>query len=244
MQLPTLRNSVPASLNGQSIEDFIKNSTAALQRMAEAMPGSGIAGAAYLNFNGKTGIWTLNKDVVEPESLGCIVVPQHGLYEWYIEWAGGQPLQKSPPRQLLGVHYDEPLSERVLTKPLSPHAYRKENDGPTYTLGFAGLMLDDGANVVYEGSSNGAKKAFNSLATTSTQALAAFGEIVHEVIKLGVGSWDGANGTIYEPKLNVVGYITNKRANEVAPLTDQDIVTRPTASRAKLRRETAEAPAI
>jgi hypothetical protein len=242
MALPTFKNST--SLSGQTVEDFVKNSTVALERMADAMPGSGIAGVAYVNFNGKTGVWTLSREEVEPESLGSIVVPQHGIYERFIEWAGGQPLQKTPPRQLLGVAYEEELHERMLPKPLSPHAYRKENDGPTHTYGLIGLMLDDGASVVYEGNSNGAKKAFNALAATATQAMTAFGEFVHPVVKLGTGFWDGVNGRIFEPKFNVIGYVTDKRAQEPAALSDKDIITRPTLSRAKLARKATEAPAI
>ena len=131
MQLPALKNAVPASLiDGQSIEDFIRNSTQNLQRMSAAMPGSGVAGAVYLGFDGTSGMWKLNKEVVDPKSLGRILVPQHGLFEGCIEWANSSPLQKIQ-RQLLGVHYDEPMSERLLPKPLSPNAYKKETDGPT-----------------------------------------------------------------------------------------------------------------
>jgi hypothetical protein len=244
MLLPALRNSVPASLAGQSIEDFIRNSTRNLQQMAAAMPGSGVAGAVYLGFDGTTGVWKLNKEVVDSKSLGRILVPQHGLFESMIEWANGSPLQKVPPRQLLGVFYDEPISERMFKKPLSPNAYRKENDGPTYTVGFVGFMLDDGSNVMFEHSSGGAKKAISALATTATQAIVAFGEIVHPVIELDSGSYEGKYRVIYDPKLNVVGYVTDKRVQETDAIADGDIITRPTASRAKLRRETKEAPAI
>ena len=59
-------------------------------------------------------------------------------------------------------------------------------------LGFVGFMLDDGANVVFEHSSMGAKKAINALATTATQALVAFGEIVHPVIELGSSSYENS----------------------------------------------------
>jgi len=244
MQLPALQNAVPASLiNGQSIEDFIRNSTQNLQRMASAMPGSGVAGAVYLGFDGTNGAWKLNREVVDPKSLGRILVPQHGLFEGCIEWANSSPLQKIQ-RQLLGIHYDEPMSERLLPKPLSPNAYKKETDGPSLTLGFLGFMLDDGANVVFEHSSMGAKKAVSALATTATQALIAFGEIVHPVIELGSGSYENSYRTIYDPKLNVIGYVTDKRAREVNVLSEDDIITRPTASRARLRRETKEAPAL
>jgi hypothetical protein len=243
MQLPALKNSVPASLNGQSIEDFIRNSTRNLQQMSAAMPGSGVAGAVYLGFNGNTGVWTLNKEVVDPKSLGRILVPQHGLFDGYIEWANGSALQRIR-RQLLGVHYDEPMSEQLLPKPLSPNAYKKETDGPTYTVGFVGFLLDDATNVVFEHNSGGAKKAINALATTATQALAAFGEIVHPVIELGSSSYENAGHTTYEPKLNVIGYVTDKRAQEADTLSDGDIITRPTPSRAKLRRETKEPPAL
>ena len=159
MQLPALKNAVPVSLgDGQTIEDFIRNSTQNLQRAAAAMPGSGVAGAVYLGFDGTTGVWKLNREAVDPKSLGRILVPQHGLFEGYIEWANSSPLQKIQ-RQFLGVHYDAPMTEALLPKPLSPGAYKKENDGPVYQLGFVGFMLDDGANVVFEHSSKGARKA-------------------------------------------------------------------------------------
>ena len=245
MLLPALKNAVPASLiDGQSIEDFIRNSTQNLQRMSAAMPGSGIAGAVYLGFDGTRGVWKLNREVVDPKSVGRILVPQHGLFEGYIEWANSSPLQKIQ-RQLLGVHHDEPMSEQLLPKPLSPNAYKKETDGPSYMLGFVGFMLDDGATVVFEHSSMGAKKAVNALATTATQALAAFGELVHPVIELGSSSYENAHArTIHDPKFSVIGYVTDKRALEADVISDDDIITRPMASRAKLRRETKEPPAL
>jgi hypothetical protein len=243
MLLPALKTSVSPLIDKQSIEDIIRNSTKALQQMSATMSGSGVSGGAFLNFNGKTGIWTFAKEAVEPESLGRIVVPYHGMYELIIEWGGGRPLQKTPPRQLLGVDYDEPLTERMLTKPLSPHLYKKDGDGPKHTHGFVGFVIDDGANVIFEHGSNGAKKAFSSLATTATQALAAFGEMVHPVITLGVGSWDGDYGTIYEP-FNAAGYVTDKRVKEVNTISDADIITRPAPSRAKLARKAKEAPAL
>ena len=245
MLLPVPKNAVPSSLaEGQSIEDFIRNSTRNLQHMASAMPGSGIAGAVYLGFDGTNGAWKLNREVVDPKSLGRILVPQHGLFEGCKEWANSSPLQWVQ-RQLLGVHYDEPMSERLLPKPLSPNAYRKEGDGPKLMLGFAGLLLDDGANVIFEHTSGGAKKAVNALATTATQALVAFGEMVHPVIELGSDSYENSHGkTIYNPKLNVIGYITDKRALEADVLCNEDIITRPMASQAKLRRGTKEPPAL
>jgi hypothetical protein len=242
MQLPALKNTVPASLNGQSIEDFIRNSTQNLQRAAAAMPGNGGARYVYLTFDGTTGKYKLNKEEADPKSLGRIVVPQHGLFEGCIEWVNGSPLQKIK-RQLLGVHYDEPMSEQLLPKPLSPNAYKKENDGPTLTLGFVGFMLDDGTSIMFEHNSMGAKKAVGALATIATQAVVAFGEIVHPVIELGSSSYDNSYRTIYDPKLNVIGYVTDKRAQEADTLADRDIITRPTASRAKLARKATEAPA-
>jgi hypothetical protein len=244
MQLPALQNAVPASLiDGQSIEDFIRNSIKNLQHVAGATPGSGIPGAVYLGFDGANGTWKLNREVVDPKSLGRILVPQHGLFEGCIEWANSSPLQKIK-RQLLGVHYDEPMSERLLPKPLSPNAYRKDTDGPAYMLGFVGFMLDDGANVVFEHCSKGAKKAVKALATAATQALAAFGEIVHPVIELGSSSYENSRRTIHDPKLTVIGYVTDKRALEVNVISDGDIITKPTASQAKLRRETKQPPAL
>jgi hypothetical protein len=246
MQLPALKNAVPASLiDGQSIEDFIRNSTQNLQRTAAAMPGSGVDGAVYLDFDGTNGVWELNKESVDAKILGRILVPQHGLFEGCIEWANSSVLQRVR-RQLLGVHYDEPMSERLLPKPLSPGAYKKDTDGPTHVLGFVGYMLDDGANLMFEKNSMGAKKAVNALATAATQALTVFGEIVHPVIELGSSSYESKrhHRTIYDPKLNVIGYVTDKRAREVNTLSEEDIITRPTASRARLRRETKEPPAL
>jgi hypothetical protein len=199
MLLPVLKNSVPASLDGQSIEDFIRNSTRNMQNSAAQLPGSGVAGAVYLGFNGNTGEWKLNKEVVDPKSLGRILVPQHGLFEGYVEWANSSPLQKIQ-RQLLGVQYDGPMSEQMLKKPLSPGAYKKDTDGPTYVMGFVGFMLDDAANVVFEHASGGAKKGINALATAATQALVAFGELVHPVIELDFSSWDNSYRTNYDPK--------------------------------------------
>ena len=105
-------------------------------------------------------------------------------------------------------------------------------------------MLDDGANVMFEHNSLGAKKALNALATTATQALAAFGEIVHPVIELGSSSYEGSYGTTHDPKLTVIGYVTDKRAREVNVISDADIINRPTASQARQRRETKEPPAL
>ena len=243
MLLPALRNSVPASLGGQSVEDFIRNSTQNLQQVANSMPGSGVTGVTYLDFDGTSGKWKLNKEVVDPKNLGRILVPQHGLFEGCIEWANGSPLQKIQ-RQLLGVRHDEPMSERLLLKPLSPNAYKKDTDGPTLVLGFVGIFLDDGASTMFEKNSKGGKKAVNALATASIQAVVAFGEIVHPVIELGSSSWDNDYRTIYDPKFNVIGYVTDTRAREADVLRDDDIITRPMESRAKLRRETKEGPAI
>jgi hypothetical protein len=246
MYLPALRNSVPASLDGMSIEDYIKNATRNLQNVAAAMPGGGgggVTGAVYLNFNGNTGAWKLSKEIVDPKNLGRILVPEHGMYEGMIEWANGSPLQKCQ-RPLRGVVYDEPMTERLLKKPLSPNAYRQDTDGPAYMMGFAGLFLDDNATVVFEHTSGGATKAITGLSTAALQAVAAFGELVHPVIELGVTSYEVANRTVYNPTLTVVGYVTDKRALEADVLSDKDLITKPTASRAKLRRETKEPPAL
>ena len=88
-------------------------------------------------------------------------------------------------------------------------------------MGFVGLFFDDGTTVVFEHSSVGATKAINALSTTALQAIVAFGEIVHPVIELGVDSYDIANRTIYNPKLNVIGYVTDKRAREADTLSDR-----------------------
>jgi hypothetical protein len=228
MPLPTSRISIPALIDGQSIEDFIRNSTRNLQQVAAATPGSDVAGVVYLGFDGTRGTGKLNREPVDPRSLGRILVPQHGLFEGYIEWANSSPLQKIQ-RQLLGVAYDEPMSERLLPKPLSPNAYKKDTDGPTFVLGFAGRLFDDGGGVVFEHSSGGAKKGINALARTATQAIAAFGEIVHPVIELGSSSYENSYRTTYDPNFNIIGYVTEKRAREVDVLSDEDIITRPGA---------------
>jgi hypothetical protein len=229
-----------------SIEDYIRNATKNLQNVAAAMPsggGGGIVGASYLGFNGNTGAWKLDKELVDPKSLGRILVPQQGLYEGMIEWANGSSLQKWQ-RPLRGVAYDEPMSERLLKKPLSPGAYRQDTDGPQYMMGFVGVFFDDNAPVIFEHSSGGATKAINTLSTTAIQAVVAFGEIVHPVIELGSSSYDISNRTVFNPVLNVIGYVTDKRVQEADALSDKDIITRPTASRAKLNRQTKEGPAI
>jgi hypothetical protein len=242
MQLPALNNTVSAP---QSVEDFVRNSNQNLQRMATAMPDGGIPGALYLGFDGNTGHYKLSKVVVAPASIGRILVPQHGFFEGCNEWANGSVLQRIK-RPLLGVHYDDAMSELLLEKPLSPQAYRKgANDGPALVLGFMGFMLDDGATVVLEHSSKGTKKNIRLLATTATQAITAFGEVVHPVIELDSTSYKNNVGkTIFDPKFVVVGYVTDKRAREVDVIEDGDIITRPTASRGKVNRQAKEGPAL
>jgi len=97
---------------------------------------------------------------------------------------------------------------------------------------------------VFEHSSMGATKAVNALATAATQALVAFGELVHPVIELGSSSYENSYRKIYDPKLTVIGYVTDKRVREVNVIADNDIITRPTTSQAKLRRQAKEGPAI
>jgi hypothetical protein len=229
-----------------SLEEYIRNATKNLQNVAAAMPnsgGGGVAGAVYLGFNGNTGEWKLNKEVVNPKSLGRILVPEHGVYEGMIEWANGSPLQKIQ-RPLRGIAHAEPMTERLLKKPLSPGAYKQETDGPQYMMGFAGLFIDDGTTVVFEHSSGGGTKALNALNTTAIQAQVAFGELVHPVVELGSDSYTLANRTIYNPKLNVIGYVTDQRAREADTISNSDIITRPTETRAKLTRKAKEAPAL
>jgi hypothetical protein len=247
MKLPVLKNSVamPASISDdQSVEDFIRKSTQNLQRASANVPGKNRSNLSYLTFDGQTGEWKLNKEVVDPKSLGKILAPYQGLFEGCIEWANGMPLQKKM-RQLLGVEYEEAMSDRLLDKPLSPNAYRKSDDGPTYVMGFLGCILDDGTHVSFEHKSGGGLAAVSGLATAAIQAVAAFGEIVHPAIELGSSSYENRNNkTIYNPALTVIGYVTDKRVHEVAALSDSDIITRPMPSRARLRRETNEDPAI
>jgi hypothetical protein len=246
MLLPTLKNTTALAVipETKTVHDLIRASTKNLQRVAELLPGSGaVGGVVYLNFDGISGVYKLNKEVIDPSSFGRILVPYHGMWEGMIEWGNGSKLQNVQ-RQLLGVDYEEKMSENLFKKPLSPSAYRKENDGVKFQLGFLGYALDEDENISYGHSSNGALKAVNALATTAMQALAAFGEMVHPVIELSSTSWEGSYRTIYEPEFKVVGYVTDKKAREASVLSDDDIITRPTASKAKLNREKREAPAI
>ena len=64
------------------------------------------------------------------------------------------------------------------------------------------------------------------------------------MIELGSSSYDNNYRTIYDPKLTVIGYVTDKRVREVNVIADNDIITRPTASQAKLRRQAKESPAV
>jgi hypothetical protein len=111
-------------------------------------------------------------------------------------------------------------------------------------MGFVGVFWDDNATVAFEHNSGGATKAIDALATTAIQAVAAFGEIVHPVIELGSKSYENANRTVFNPTLTVIGYVTDVRVREADVLSDKDIITRPTASRAKLNRQIKEGPAI
>jgi hypothetical protein len=244
MFLPALKNSVSRLVpTNQSVEELVRASTQNLQRLAAETPGGGAHGAVYLGFDGLSGTWKLNKEPIDPKAAGRILVPYFGLYEGMVEWANGSPLQKIQ-RQLLGVSYDEGMSERLLPKPLSPNAYKKETDGPKYAVGFVGTMLDEGGNIAFEHTSGGGKKAIEALATTAVQALVAFGEMVHPVVTLDSTSYESAYRKIYNPILNVIGYVTDARAREVDVIADTDIITRPTASKAKIGRQKAEAPAI
>ena len=189
-------------------------------------------------------MWKLNKEVVDPKSLGRILVPQHGLFEGCIEWANGSPLQKIQ-RQLLGVHHDEPMSERLLPKPLSPNAYKKDTDGPKLHARLRRLhprrRRQRGVRALLEGRQKGGQRPGDDchpgnrrLRRDGPPGDRAWVQLVREL----------ADRTIHDPKLNVIGYVTDKRAREADVISDDDIITRPTASRAKLRRETKEAPAL
>ena len=229
MHLPALKNSVPASLDGQSVEDFIRNSTQNLQHVAAAMPGSGVAGAVYLGFDGNNGKWKLNKEAVDPKSLGRILVPQHGLFEGFIEWANGSPLQKIQ-RQLLGVvlrraDVGAVAAEAAVAQRLQEGHRRADLRARLRRL-HARRRRQRGVRAQLEAAP---RRAVNALATTATQAIVAFGEIVHPVIELESSSWDNDYRTIYDPKFNVIGYVTDKRAREADVISDEDIITRPTA---------------
>jgi hypothetical protein len=224
MHLPVLKNTAPASLDGMSLEDYIRNATHNLRNVAAALPGSGsgVTGAVYLGFNGNTGKWTLNKETVDPKSLGRILVPEHGMYEGMIEWANGLPLQKCN-RPLRGVTHTEPMTEALLKKPLSPGAYRQDTDGPKYMMGFAGLFFDDGTTVIFDHSSGGATKAINALSTTALQAVVAFGEMV---FLLRVSSWmSGTSPQRTSPKRSAVRLNARTACYAAARCTRRAVLT-------------------
>ena len=245
MQLPALKNAVPASLiDGQSIEDFIRNSTQNLQRMCrrDARQRRRRCRVSRLRrhqrqMEAQQGGGRSEKSRPHP---GAAARPVRGLHRVGQRAAAAEDPAAAARRYTTTSR----CPRRCCRSRCRPDAYRKETDGPKYMLGFVGFILDDGANVVFEHSSGGAKKAVNALATTATQAVVAFGEIVHPVIELGSDSYSNADRTIYDPKFNVVGYVTDKRAREVDALSEDDIITRPIASRAKLRRQAKEAPAL
>jgi hypothetical protein len=226
-----LKTTSPVLIEGQPVADFIKNSIQNLQRNVTVPLGDN---RSFLHFNGNTGEWKLNKEPVDAASLGRIIIAPDAIFEGMVEWANQKPLQKTQ-RPLLGVEHKEPMSEHLLPRPLSPTAYRQQSDGPRYVLGFAGKMMDDGTKLTFAHSSQGVTRAVNTLAMLVTQASAAFGEIVHPVVELGVSSYLTSLGkTVFDPQFNVIGYITDKRAKEVEALSDEDILTQPsTASRAR-----------
>jgi hypothetical protein len=116
MYFPIPKNMVPTLIDGMSIEEYVRSATQNLRNSAASMPGSaggGISGAIYLGFNGNTGEYKLNKVVVDPKSLGRILVPEQSIYEGMVEWAGGSPLQKVT-RPLRGVAYDPSSTVRFL----------------------------------------------------------------------------------------------------------------------------------
>src|SRR4051812_30940665 len=227
-----MKNASPVLIEGQSVQDFIKNSIQNMQRNTSALNNQ--IGASFLHFDGNTGNWKLNKELVEAASLGRIIIQPDAIFEGMVEWANQRPLQKTQ-RPLLGIEHQEPMSEHLLPRPLSPTAYRQHSDGPRYVLGFTGRMMDDGTKLQFEHSSMGATQAINTLATLVTQAMAAFGEIVNPVIELGVSSYVNYLGkTVFDPQFNVVGYIADRRLKEVEMPSDEDIVTQPsTVSRAR-----------
>ena len=201
------------------------------------MPGGETGGMSYLDFDGTSGRWKLNKEPVDGKILGRILVPRAGIFEGCIEWANGSPLQKDPAAAVHRRRYEEPMSERLLQKPLSPGAYRKDSDGPTLVYGFFGVLIDDGVNVVLEKNRWGPQRRSTPSrprllrrwwrsASTSTRSSSS-----------NSSSYDGAHRTIYDPKLNIIGYVTDARVAEVDVISDEDILTRPAASKAKLRRE-------
>ena len=239
MQLPGLRNTVQPA--GQDITAFIKASTANLQR---TVVGNSQAGSiTYLGFDGTTGAWKLNRDPIEPDDVGKVVINSRGLFEGIIEWCNGSPLQKFS-RPLLGVQHDEPVSEKMLPKPMSPQIYRTDRDGPTNVLGFLAKSLDDGTDLMFESGSMGGTKAVDAVAQQVLQGAAAFGELVHPVVVLAVTSYDGAYRTIFNPIFKVVGFIPDSRLGNEVPVTDKDVLVRPQASLSRQRREKGEAPAL
>ena len=140
MQLPALKNTVPASLiDGMSIEDFIRNSTTNLQRIPTG-------GARRDRHRRRRVSWVSTARPASGSSTGSRSRRKTSAASWCRSTACSRAISNGPTRrrcrrssgQLLGVQHDEPMSERLLPKPLSPGAYKKETDGPSYQLGFVG----------------------------------------------------------------------------------------------------------
>ena len=126
----------------------------------------------------------------------------------------------------------------MLPNPLSRHAYKRPKDGPSLCLGFMGVLFDDGTQYVFEHSSGGATKAVSALATATNHAIVAFNELVHPVIALDSYSYENSSSKkIYNPRFNIVGFVTDKRVKEVDSLSEEDILAKPAKAKVKLASE-------
>ena len=203
MQLPALKNCRSCLARRQSIEDYIRNSTQNLQHVAAAMPGSGsgITGAVYLGFNGNTGNWKLNKEVVDPKSLGRILVPQHGLFEGMIEWANGSPLQKMPAAAARRSPRRADVGARCCRSRCRPAPTGRTPTARRYMLGFVGFMLRRRRHRGVRALLGGRHKSSQRPGDNCPQALVAFGEIVHPVIELGSSSYENCLSDDLRPEV-------------------------------------------
>ena len=244
MLLPALKNSVPASLDGQSIEDFIRNSTQNLQHMAAAMPGSGVAGAVYLGFDGTTGTWKLNKEVVDPKSLGRILVPQHGLFEGCIEWANVVAAAEDPAaaarRSLRRADVRAVAAEAAVAQRLQEGHRRPDLHARLRRL-HARRRRQRGVRALLDGRQEGDQRPGDGCHPGGRRLRRDRPPGDRARLQLVRESPTGRSTT-----RSSTWSATSPTSGHGRPTSSptSDIITRPTASRARLRRETKEAPAL
>ena len=130
---------------------------------------------SFLDFDGTAGKWKLNKEPVDAKSLGRVLIRGlaflrvHRMGEWLTATEDSGDRCSARPMT-------SKMSERLLPKPLSPGAYRKDTDGPTLVYGFFGILIDDGVHVVLEKTRWAPQRRSTLSRPRLTQAMVAFGE--------------------------------------------------------------------